>query len=333
MDKCLLCLHNEANKTGSHIIPSFLMKRVNGDGKRDHEIGFIVKDGFASTYFGRDVYEDKRKSITDNKQRLYSRENYDVKDFIFCKHCEDIFSVLENKYAQSVNLAFSSGLCTINTKVAAVDAMLFWCSIVWRASVTGHFGCRLQKKLEERLRVAIISNNIVGLNVSYALFRCKDYTKITGNGTFACMDVADKSALLFVDDYILVMFFDLEDDAELELLGIRFNLKKTALNSGERFEEISPLPTEGFTNLKCSVKKVIKSDMQLSEKFTTLHAILFRQPIPKDILCKTLERIQTTGKLGDRYTIEHYVVCYKEVLKECGLIIENNNNTITIVRN
>lgn len=34
MQNCLLCQHNEADKTGSHIIPSFLMKRINGGGER-----------------------------------------------------------------------------------------------------------------------------------------------------------------------------------------------------------------------------------------------------------------------------------------------------------
>jgi hypothetical protein len=42
MDKCLLCKKKEANKTGSHIIPSFLMKRINGGRVRDHEVGFVI---------------------------------------------------------------------------------------------------------------------------------------------------------------------------------------------------------------------------------------------------------------------------------------------------
>lgn len=44
MNKCLLCKQNIADKTGSHIIPSFLMKRINGNGMRDHEIGFVIKN-------------------------------------------------------------------------------------------------------------------------------------------------------------------------------------------------------------------------------------------------------------------------------------------------
>ena len=43
-NRCLLCKYREADKTGSHIIPSFLMKRINGDGQRDHEVGFEKKE-------------------------------------------------------------------------------------------------------------------------------------------------------------------------------------------------------------------------------------------------------------------------------------------------
>ena len=332
MGKCLLCLQNDADKTGSHIIPSFLMKRVNGEGKRDHEIGFMVNNGVASTYFGRDVYEDKRRTITDNEQKMYSRENYDVKDYIFCKHCEDFLASLESKYAQSINLGFSLKSNTKNTKVTSNDAMLFWCSLVWRVSVTGHLGCQLHRDLEERLRKAIITNNIVGLNISYALFRSKDYSKKTNNGTFVCMDIKNNNVLLFVDDYMLVMVFDIKDDTDVELFEIGLKLKKNTLNTGEKFEEISPLPTDVFTNLINSVVRVFITNMQIPEKIQKLHALFFRQPIPKDILCKTLERMRTTGKLGDKYTVEHYVMCYIEVLKEYGLIIENNDNTLTIVR-
>ena len=95
MNNCLLCQQHEADKTGSHIIPSFLMKRINGEGKRDNEIGFEIKNGIVETYFGRDIYEDKRKAITDNEEKLYSRENYDIKDHVFCKYCENISPLLK----------------------------------------------------------------------------------------------------------------------------------------------------------------------------------------------------------------------------------------------
>lgn len=70
--ECLLCKHYNADKTGSHIIPSFFMKRINGDGKRDHEIGFEIKNGLVDSYFGRDVYEDLRRAITDQEEKMES---------------------------------------------------------------------------------------------------------------------------------------------------------------------------------------------------------------------------------------------------------------------
>lgn len=91
--KCLLCQCCDANKTGSHIVPSFLMKRINGDGKRDHEVGFKIMNGIVESYFGRDVYEDQRRAITDQEEKIESRENHDVRDYIFCNDCETLMSL------------------------------------------------------------------------------------------------------------------------------------------------------------------------------------------------------------------------------------------------
>ncbi len=257
MNKCLLCKENDANKTASHIIPSFLMKRINGDGKRDHEVGFVIKNSIANPYFGREIDEDKRRTITDNENLLYSRYNYDVKDHIFCKPCEDFFGSLESKYAPSLNLNFSTSSNTVNTKVSPSDALLFWCSLIWRASVTEYLGSQLRQDLEERLRFALVNNSIEGLNVHYALFRCKDYSKTSESGTFVYMDTKDNSVLLFVDDFMLAMFFDLiEDEFEVELFKIKLKLKRDRLNIGEKKEIIFPIPEKYFT-------KVVQSFMTL----------------------------------------------------------------------
>lgn len=332
MNKCLLCKENDANKTGSHIIPSFLMKRINGDGKRDHEVGFVIKNGIANPYFGRDIYEDKRRSITDNAELLYSRDNYDVKDYILCKSCEDLLGSLENKYAPSLNLSFSTSSNTINTKVSPSDALLFWCSLIWRVSVTEHLGCRLKQDLEERLRLALINRSIEGLKVHYALFRCKDYSKTSDFGTFVCMDTKDNSVLIYVDDFMLVMIFDLnEEEHKVELFNIRFNLKRDELNHGEKDEVIAQIPNNIFTQMIQTFIRMVIRNMQIPEKFNQIHKILFRDEIPNGVLNDVIKMIQETGKLGDKYTVEHYSLCYKEVLKKHGLIVENEDNTFTIV--
>lgn len=333
MNKCLLCKENDANQTGSHIIPSFLMKRINGDGKRDHEVGFVIKNGIANPYFGRDIYEDKRRSITDNEELLYSRDNYDVKDYILCKSCEDFFGSLENKYAPSLNLSFSTSSNTVNTKVSSSDALLFWCSLIWRVSVTEHLGCRLRQNLEERLRLALINRSIEGLKVHYALFRCKDYSKTSDFGTFVCMDTKDNSVLIFVDDFMLVMIFDLnEEEHEVELLEIKLKLKRDKLNNGEKHEEIAPIPNNVFTQLIRSFIRMVIRDMQIPEKFNKMHEEIFSNQIPSEVLYDIFNIMQETRKLGDKYTVEHYSWCYIEALKKHRLIVENEDGTYTIIK-
>lgn len=53
--------------------------------------------------------------------------------------------------------------------------------------------------------------------------------------------------------------------------------------------------------------------------------------MPDDILNEILNMMQNTGKSGDKYTIEHYAWCYKEVLIKHGLIQENKDNTFSII--
>lgn len=334
-NRCLLCKYREADKTGSHIIPSFLMKRINGDGQRDHEVGFKMKNGVVDTCFGRDIYEDKRREITDEEDKLESRDNLDVSDYLFCTECEKFFGQLESAYAQSLSLGYSKDKTTVNNKLSSLDALLFWCSIIWRVSVTGHLGQRLNPEYEERLRIALATNNTDDLNVKYALFKCKDYGKIDGRGTSLCMDVNDKTVLLVVDDFMLVMVFDIgAGQQEVKLMDIGVSLRPDSLNNGVKSEEISPMPVTIFDAVMKSVMCVAVRSMQLSDKFERLHDVLFGGVLPRELLNDILDLMQSHPcKLGDRYTVKHYACCYKEVLKKHGYIRENEDNTFTVIRN
>lgn len=332
--QCLLCRSNVADKTGSHIVPSFIMKRINGDGKRDHEVGFVIKVGIVEPYFGRDIYEDKRREITDHEDLMDSRENLDVRDYIFCKDCEKYFGSLESAYAPSLSLPFTEEANTVNNKVAPKDALLFWCSVVWRISATGHLGQRLSPDLEERLRNALAKNCIEGLNVKYALFRCKDYGKVDGRGTSVCMDVKDNSVLLVADDTMLIMVFDIgEEQHKVQLMDMGISLKPDTLNDGIRQEEISPMPIPVFDNVMTSMQHVAIRSMQVPERFSGLHNVLFGGELPEELMNDVLELMQSHPcKLGDRYTVEHYAWCYKEVLMKHGYIRDNGDGTFSLIR-
>lgn len=62
-----------------------------------------------------------------------------------------------------------------------------------------------------------------------------------------------------------------------------------------------------------------------------MHKQIFGKDMPDDILNEILNMMQNTGKSGDKYTIEHYAWCYKEVLIKHGLIQENKDNTFSII--
>lgn len=332
--KCLLCQNRTADKTGSHIVPSFIMKRINGEGQRDHEVGFAIKGSVVEPYFGRDIYEDKRREITDHKDKMESRVNYDVQDYIFCSECEKYFSKLESAYAPSMQLKFGEKQNTVNKKLTPTDALLFWCSIVWRVSATVHLGLKLSNELEERLRIALATNNTDSLNVKYALFRCKDFGKIDGKGTVACMDVRDKTILLIADDYMLVMVFDIGAGGhKAKLMDMVFNLKPESLNDGSKYEEIAPMPEHVFDMATHSMLHVAARSMHLPDGFAALHRVLTGDDLPDGLLTEMLKVMQSHScKLGDRYTPEHYAMCYKEVMMKHGYIRDNGDKTFTFIR-
>lgn len=131
--KCLLCKRERANKTGSHIVPSFLMKRINShDGclQRDHEVGFEIRSSGVKTYFGRSIYREVREEYTDDQSMMESRFNPDMLDHILCSDCESWFSQLESSYAKSIDLKGKPDSLITNNKSSGLDAMLFWCSIL-----------------------------------------------------------------------------------------------------------------------------------------------------------------------------------------------------------
>jgi hypothetical protein len=66
MKNCLICNKIPANKTGSHIIPHFLLKRIDneeGSKKRDKEMGFLLSEFNPTSYFGRSTKLETLENI------------------------------------------------------------------------------------------------------------------------------------------------------------------------------------------------------------------------------------------------------------------------------
>ncbi|MBQ7877399.1 MAG: hypothetical protein IJ314_03240, partial [Bacteroidales bacterium] len=80
-----------------------------------------------------------------------------------------------------------------------------------------------------------------------------------------------------------------------------------------------------------SILQKLISNMQLPKKFNEMHKVVFGADLPEGMLNDVIQNVLNTWKLGDRYTVEHYAWCYKEVLIKHGLIVDNGDNSYRIV--
>ena len=315
MCKCLLCQEREATKKGSHIIPSFMMKRINsidGRNERDHELGFSIGLGTVETYFGRDIYEERRREFTDDESRIEDRTNLDVMDNVFCPDCERLFSKYENRYCTTYGLPFDKDLES-NTMVTAADAALFWYSVIWRVSATEHNDVKLNSVFEEKLRRAVLHENVNGMDVYYSLNYCKNYRE--DNPTFEFFDCNEDVAMLIVDEFMIVLFNGKEaTQSGKEIWKMAFKCDVAKLNNGSKPEEIAIFPKVVFKQINDSILFQLVRRIDFKGKFNAMHRHLFGSDMPDFIYQEVMDEIQR-AKLGDRFTVLNYSLSMKRVIQ------------------
>ena len=72
MPNCALCQQREADKTGSHLVPFFLMRTIdNVDNKKERgmELGFELGKGHVKGYFGGSVLPERLEPQVFRGQR------------------------------------------------------------------------------------------------------------------------------------------------------------------------------------------------------------------------------------------------------------------------
>lgn len=315
MSKCLLCQEREATKKGSHIIPSFFMKRINsidGCNKRDHELGFCIGLGTVDSYFGREIYEDRRRQYTNDESRIDDRTNLDIMDNVFCPECEKLFSKYESKYSQTYNLAFDKELVE-NSKVTGAEATLFWYGVIWRLSATEQYGKKLNPAFEEKLRKLVLSENINNSDIFYALHYCRDYRK--DNSTFALFDCSGDVAMLIVDEFMIVLFNGVEATQSDEVLwGMNFKCDVSNLNNGVRPEMIGLFPTPIYRQINELVLHLLIKRVDFRGKFNAFHKTLFGSPMPQFFYEEVMAEVYK-AKLADKFTVPNYAWAMKRVIQ------------------
>ncbi|PWS26166.1 hypothetical protein DHW03_15330 [Pedobacter yonginense] len=338
MKNCALCLEKEANDTGSHIVPHFLLKRIfnvaNAKG-RDQELSFKLTAYDVETHFGRGVNPDKLDEVfgelTDEELEEKAIAQM-VVDNEWCTLCEKKFAILESAYAET--LKTNSEEIYQSTDHASM-AFMFWLSIFWRASITANAGFSLKSNDQKTARILLhdydptsANEGFAGKhehalsNVSYKVYRCPEYSK--KRGTFLYMAHQTQPYSFLVDEFVIQMYFQAKHMKNSSQLFFGFEkINDAPFNSFSQGESVRGLSEGAFGSTMVNFVEFYRT-IRLKVYDNLLNKVHnkfgLRGTIVSAIKDEILGQVTAdTTKLGRKYTMEDFVKCTITVLKKYGL--------------
>ena len=138
---CAICRIRPADKTNSHLIPSFfiaMISSVDHSYKRDKELLYTINEDITTAYIGRGVREEELlrsfDSVSDERLDMM-KHNTDSRDYIFCPHCE-------RKLGEYLESPWHDHLFN-KRRIEPTNAYFFWVSLLWRISAFEVFNFKL----------------------------------------------------------------------------------------------------------------------------------------------------------------------------------------------
>lgn len=331
--KCELCKRAVADKTNSHIIPSFIICQTasaDGSGKRNHELVFSVGET-AHAYLGNEVSQKEvEKDFDDLSEERIENElmkNAQTRDYVFCSSCEKALgNYLESPYAE-------------NSRKDKYVAYFFWMSVVWRIN---HFGlftncmpkfilAELRKCLDEYLQARKDGENLINIQqkypFSYRVVTCRGYSKYGKGCIYSEYDKSNRIYSIVLGDLIMCFNFKhtmLPDS--YSFLGIEDTLRQAPLNDGNSIEETRIVSEEVFENaykiinektmpiyLNSEVKMILRLWNELEKKHYSMPS-----PIPSNVFIKRcLEHIHDENKkIGEKHTYRNFAESFGAAMAE-----------------
>lgn len=336
MKNCLLCKSHPADKTGSHIIPFFLLKRIDnevGNPSRGRELGFRIGERDTTSYFGRSVSPEKLSELFGeiSDEEIDQNKIPLIEDNYFCTDCEKRLANIENEYSSTLEVHEE------NSKITPEFGFLFWVSILWRISVFKNQGLILKTKEEELLRIILneylpldinqfkfddIRTDSSCLNLFYRLIRCPDYSLTSATYLF-CHNFFKMPYTIIIDEYVLFFYFKKGHIDKLiqDTFGFEKNLKGKPINTVVN-GEIKILFDK--TEFKVCLEKVER--LFVEKRFDYYRMLLdgihkkltaTDNPMPQNLKDAVINRLVTTeNRLGRKYTFDHFLKStYDELIK------------------
>ena len=312
-DMCALCKKNEATKTNSHIVPSFLGARVfsyDGSGKRGKEVAFTLTASKQKVHTG-DIPSTKYEELFDEKSLTDERiEELRVdslaKDYYLCPNCEKLLAdYLESPYA--------SFLKNEKKEVQGDIALFFWLSVIWRISITRVLGDWLSSDVEDSMRTYLFSfleQKQIGQDTSdlientpfvYKVLFNPDYLKENaGFINFKTNDTHDCAAFICGD----VVVFMGPKDFVCDFWGLEEYVDNAPMNNGLLIEKRCIIPIDSFLDAKKAIIDELKEKKMEFER-NLLNQVWkklnLKGEMPIELQNEIIYSIHGDGlKLGDR---------------------------------
>lgn len=339
MDKCNLCKNSNADKKGSHIVPHFLLKRIeNIGGKkgRDYEIGYKIEKLKAKSHFGRSVQPERLEktfgAITD--EDIANNKHPLIVDNFLCPECEERLALIESKYSETIESVIEGDY---ESGISSANGILFWASVFWRMSVHGESGVKLTEEQNESLRTILDSflpNEKQELNeenfskhelvkdISYKIIRCHNAKDDDAKWLLFHPEFY-KSFCLFIDEFVVVFSLDgkYEEFDTTDCFGINDLIKKAPANSSNGNEVIQPFDRTIFLDYAKKIVNKIKDVYVdgLDEFFNKVHIAAGGQgnKMPNELKQEIMKEITLDEKkIGRKYKQEEIVKSTYRVMKK-----------------
>ncbi|WDO12758.1 hypothetical protein MH928_15725 [Flavobacterium sp. WW92] len=340
MKKCKLCITLKADKKGSHIVPHFLLKRIdNQEGMtgRDKELGFVLSEFGAKSYFGRatsvakieEIFGEVTEEVIDKNKTLPL-----VEDYVFCSICEKKLAVIESAYANTLQ-KFDSPEKNYNNGLESFLSFLFWISVMWRLSIASRSGFRLKAGDQKRLRrilcryLDLDGANIKTTNdnpdlkeIGYKVLRAPEYS-VEHSTLLFCHPNYQKPYYLIIDEFVIALYFSRSyvDLQHQPFLNIPDELSKIVLNTpfkGELIRSVSPKVID-------DIKEYFYNELSkryllnFSRDLDSIHRKFggrgqLPQKVKEEIFRKMIH--DEDVNFGNKYTIKHKAMVTYEVLSK-----------------
>lgn len=338
--KCLLCRDRIANKTNSHLVPSFIVANVcsyDDSGKRDKEVMFTITPQKTKLYTGRNIPDTKIEEIIDTETLTDERIDTELSantvsmDYIFCSECEkSIGAVLETPYS-----AYIKGGKTISPDIS----FFFWISVVWRMSISKRFGFELPIELETKLGILLnqyiilkengetqynLNQFIKEVKIYYKILRCPSFLPKNSGFIGAIYKKEDKILSLNLGDILVCFPFNGYIPEDYNFFGAEKAFIDAKNNYGIEPEHIFEVSDVFMNTLNSNFIKTIAHDRAMY--YWKIANVVWKKlglkgTMPVEIFQHCMDSLLSEQKkIGDRHTYNNIVKVLGQTLCDFGIL-------------